>query len=97
MRRIVLAGLALASLGGCAAPPDNAAPASGGAAVLTAVATPALIIAKVPLCVATLVAAAPIGATASLLPPADPLGAETRQGLADGINQNCGPPWVVSP
>lgn len=98
MRRIVLTGLVLALLGGCvAAPGDPAAPASGGAGVLTAVATPALVIAKVPLCTLTLIAAAPLGATAALLPPSDPLGAETRQGLADGINQNCGPPWVVTP
>ncbi|HUK61234.1 MAG TPA: hypothetical protein VLV50_18535 [Stellaceae bacterium] len=97
MRRIVLAGFA-AALAGCAAQPgDTAAPASGGSAVLTAIGTPFLIAAKIPLCAVTIVAAGPLGATASLVPPQDPLGHEVRQGLADGIDQNCGPPWTVTP
>ncbi len=98
MRRIVLAGLAAASLGACAATPDNGgAQMTGGQAVLTAIGTPFLIVAKVPLCALTIVAAGPVGATASLVPPSDPLGHDVRQGLADGIDQNCGPPYVVTP
>jgi hypothetical protein len=97
MRRMVLAGIA-AALAGCAAQPgETSAPMTGGGVVLTAIGTPFLIAAKIPLCAATIVAAGPLGATAALVPPEDTLGAETRQGLADGIDQNCGPPWAVTP
>ncbi len=97
MRRIVLAGLA-ATLAGCAAQPgDSNAQPSGGAVVLAAIGTPFLIAAKIPLCAFTIVASGPLGATAALVPPDDPLGHEVRQGLADGIDANCGPPYAVTP
>ncbi len=98
MRRIVLAALAVSALGGCAAQPgDTGTPTSGGAAVLTAIGTPFLIAFKLPLCAATIAAAGPLGATATLVPPEDTLGQEVRQGLADSIDENCGPPYAVTP
>jgi hypothetical protein len=70
---------------------------TGGQVMLTAIGEPFLIAAKIPVCALTLVAAGPLGATAALVPPDDTLGQETRQGLADGIDQNCGPPYAVMP
>jgi hypothetical protein len=94
----ISAAILVAMLGACAqAPGDGSTQIDGGAAVLTAIGTPFLIAAKVPLCALTLAVAGPVGATASLVPPTDPLGHDVRQGLADGIDQNCGPPYAVTP
>jgi hypothetical protein len=98
MRRILSAGLLVAALGACAAQPDQSArPADGGAVALSAVGTPFLIAFKVPVCLVTLVIAGPVAGVASLTDRSSPLGGEVRDGLSDGINQNCGPPYVVSP
>src|ERR1700691_1539396 len=89
--------LALA-LGGCVAPPQGAATQPGaGAVLMAAIGEPFLIVSKLPVCVLTLVAAGPIGAAAQLTDPASPLGHDVKQGLADGIDDNCGPPYYVSP
>ncbi len=96
MRSILLAGLLL--LGGCAAAQDPASKQpEGGGAALTAVATPFLYVAKLPVCVLTLVVAGPVGALAQLSDPENKDGYGVRQGLADGIGENCGPPYVVTP
>ena len=98
MRGIVLAFAAAAALGGCAATPsNNGNQVTGGTVALAAVGTPFLIAAKIPLCAITLVTAGPVGATAELVPPDDTLGADVRQGLADSIDENCGPPYIVQP
>lgn len=98
MRRMVMAGMIAAALGGCAAQGGTAAtPADGGASALAAFGTPFLIVAKVPVCIVTIAIAAPVGAVSELSDPATPFGHELRQGLGDGIAQNCGPPYVVTP
>jgi hypothetical protein len=102
MRHIVMAGTIAASLAtalcGCVVqqqagtpPPDD------GAAVLAAFGTPFLIVAKIPVCILTVVVAAPVGAASSISDPATPFGHDIRQGLADGISSNCGPPYAVTP
>jgi hypothetical protein len=96
MRDWLAAAVLAASLVACAAP-QGGGEVDGGAAVLTAIGTPFLIVAKIPVCLLTIVAAGPIGATATLVPPEDPLGHDVRQGLADGIDNNCGPPYAVTP
>ena len=97
MRCMVMAGLVM--LGGCAGSQTTAsvpAPPSGDAA-LAAVGSPLLVIGKLPLCILTLVAAAPVGALSEASDPADPFGHDLRQDLSDGLAQNCGPPYVVAP
>ncbi len=107
MRRILAMAMIAGALAGCAAPPppgptagQNAQPVvqpGGGDQVLAAIGTPFLIVAKVPVCILTLVVAAPAGAVSSITDPDNSLGHELRQGLSDGIAQNCGPPYIVSP
>jgi hypothetical protein len=100
MRRILSTGLLLATVAACAAQPDQSTttrPANGGEVTLSAVGTPFLIAFKVPVCLVTLVIAGPVAGVASLTDRSSPLGGEVRDGLSDGINQNCGPPYVVSP
>jgi hypothetical protein len=98
MRHILASGLLVAALGACATPPDQPAqPADGGGAALSVVGTPFLIAFKIPVCLATLVIAGPVGGAAALTDRNSPLGDELRDGLADGITQNCGPPYVVTP
>ncbi|MGH7088572.1 MAG: hypothetical protein ACREFQ_06695, partial [Stellaceae bacterium] len=95
--RIVLAALVLA-FGGCAAAPQPGGGGSGGgAAALTAVGTPFLVALKLPVCVLTLAAAGPVGALSEIAEPQTQFGRDLRQGLGDGIAQNCGPPYAVTP
>jgi hypothetical protein len=96
--RMAAAGLMALTLGACAQqPPGTAAQPDAGATMLAAVSEPFLIVAKIPVCALTLVAAGPIGAAAQLTDPASPLGHDVKQGLVDGINENCGPPFSVAP
>jgi hypothetical protein len=101
MRQAVMAALLAAALGGCAASaqggPNAAARPDGGAAVLTAVGTPFLLIAKLPVCIVTIAIAAPVAAVSTLSDPDTPFGHELRGGLGDGISSNCGPPFAVTP
>jgi len=92
-------GMMLAfALGACTAPPQGTATQPDtGAVLLAAVGEPFLIVGKIPVCALTLVAAGPIGAAAQLTDPASPLGHDVKQGLADGIDENCGPPFLVAP
>jgi hypothetical protein len=92
------AALMAFALVACAEQPQGAtAQPDTGAAILAAVSEPFLIVAKIPVCAATLVVAGPVGATAQLTDPASPLGHDVKQGLVDGINENCGPPFYVAP
>jgi hypothetical protein len=110
MRQFLTTSLLAAALGACAAPPvQNAqvagpsgaapqpAPSDGGDAVLAAFGTPFLIIGKIPVCIVTVAIAAPLGAVSEVSDPATEFGHELRQGLSDGIQSNCGPPYVVTP
>jgi hypothetical protein len=98
MGRMAMAGLMAAALAGCTVQAETTTtPAGGGENVLAAFGSPLLAIAKVPVCVVTIVMAAPVGAVSELSDPATPFGHDLRQGLSDGIAQNCGPPYVVAP
>jgi hypothetical protein len=67
--------------------------------------TPFLIALKVPFCAATLVVAGPITALTELaaptpVAPGDYDGqfiASMRAEVADGVRQNCGPPYIAGP
>ena len=99
MRQIAMACAVAAALGGCAHQAATSAgpPPDGGASALAIFGTPFLIVAKLPVCIVTIAMAAPVGAVSELSDPATPFGHELRQGLSDGIAQNCGPPYVVAP
>jgi hypothetical protein len=90
--RIILLVL-LSSLCSCAAPaPDERE------SVARAVGTPFLIALKVPVCVATVLVAGPAAALQQLAAPdQDGLQPDIRPALDAGINENCGPPYVVPP
>lgn len=85
-------------LGACSSPPSapdgaNAAQPSASSVVLSVLGTPFLIAAKIPICTATLIIAAPAaGASESV-----ESGAKARQILADGVASNCGPPYLLTP
>jgi hypothetical protein len=77
-----------------AAPPAakyGATPAGWAVAI---VGTPFALGFKTAVCAASLVIAAPFAGLFALVPDPYPDGLET---LGDGIANNCGPPWVVSP
>jgi hypothetical protein len=78
-----------------AAKPQAPPPVDNGTAVLHAVGTPILILAKVPICLLTVLIAAPMAAASQL--SGDPHGSDTRRSLAEGIDQNCGPPYSLLP
>jgi hypothetical protein len=81
-------------LSGCAAPPPPAQPVSA----VSIVGTPFLIAFKLPACVATLAIAGPAAALQQLAAPnEDGLQPDIRPALDAGIDQNCGPPYVVLP
>jgi len=100
--RCAAALLALALLAGCtrASRDEPVAPVVTGA-----IGTPFLIALKAPFCAATLVVAGPITALTELaapspVAPGDYDGAFTaalRGEVADGVRQNCGPPYLAGP
>jgi hypothetical protein len=80
-------------LAGCAAP-------SPGERVsyVSAIGTPFYLAAKVPVCAATLLIAVPVSAWQGLAAPnSDGLQPDFRPGLDAGIQENCGPPYVLPP
>jgi hypothetical protein len=100
---VVLLALALAacatSNGPPASTPGGAAPPSGPSAsasgwAVSIIGTPFALAFKTVVCSASLVLAAPLAGFLTL--GVDPSG-EGYQVLGDGIAQNCGPPYVVSP
>ena len=72
--------------------PEPRATAAGWA--VSIVGTPFAVGLKGAVCVASLAIAAPIAGLLALNPDPYPEGLDT---LGDGIANNCGPPWVVSP
>jgi hypothetical protein len=74
------------------APAKSGASAAGWA--VSIVGTPFALGFKTVVCAASLVVAAPIAGVLAL--GVDPSG-EGYQALGDGIAQNCGPPYVISP
>ena len=97
MKHTALAILVPAILAACAASPGTPPPGpSAEATVLSAIGTPFLIAFKIPLCVATVLVAGPASGAAAVIPPEDnPDQGIARQVLADGLRDNCGPPYVV--
>ena len=87
-----------ALLAACSSPPSppadaNAPQPSASSVVLSILGTPFLIAAKIPVCTATLVIAAPAAGISETVES----GAQARRVLADGVASNCGPPYVLSP
>jgi hypothetical protein len=113
MRGMLLALLLAGTVGGCVGagvmpgngsqsnagvlPGNDSQSDGGGGQVLAAIGTPFLIVAKVPVCVLTLVVAGPAAAVNELSEDDNSLGQEVNQSLADGIDRNCGPPYAISP
>ena len=90
--------LVAALLGACSSPPappadPSAAQPSASSVVLSALATPFLIAFKIPVCTATLVIAAPAAGMSETVES----GAIARRVLADGVQSNCGPPYLLTP
>lgn len=67
-----------------------------GDAVLSAVGTPFLLAFKTVVCAASVAVAAPIAGLVALSQPRW-YSAEAQHSLGDGLAQNCGPPYVLSP
>jgi hypothetical protein len=85
-------------LGACSSPPSTldgatAAQPSASSVVLSVLGTPFLIAAKIPVCTATLIVAAPVAGASETVAS----GAKARQILADGVASNCGPPYLLTP
>jgi class 3 adenylate cyclase len=93
MMRAVWLSLFVLCLSGCEAPPPEQR-----IDAVSAVGTPFLIAFKIPVCAATLVVAGPAAALQQLAAPnQDGLQPDIRAALDAGIDQNCGPPYVVAP
>jgi hypothetical protein len=96
MHRVIL--VILLALTGCAIPPPSdvaAPPTSAGRTALSIIGTPFLIAFKIPVCVVSAALAGPLAGVAQL--------SDTYQrtrldyDLGDGLERNCGPPYVVTP
>ncbi len=98
MRKTALAVVLTCALAGCASPPASdavAPPPSPGRTALSIIGTPFLIALKIPVCVATAALAAPLAGAAQLARTTQ--GAQVNDALSDGLEMNCGPPYVVAP
>lgn len=83
--------LIIMALAGCASDTD---PKRGGQVAVGVAATPVYIVLKAPICAASVVMAAGIGALASLAPNRRE---RTMRDLGEGVGYNCGPPWTAMP
>lgn len=99
--RSLAAALALV-LAGCSSGPGAG---SGDFGAVSIFGTPILIGLKIPTCAATIAVAAPVSALTMLARPSSALGAvntdfdynvQIRDYVDDGIDENCGPPYVVT-
>jgi hypothetical protein len=102
MRSWIVAFCCLMAVGGCQTPPpDTGAPGERrvvmhpGDAAVSAVGTPFYLVFKSAVCVASVAIAAPVAAIAAM--SESPHAPVAREELGDGIAQNCGPPYVLSP
>jgi hypothetical protein len=93
MSKIWVGLLALVFVTGCASsPPQQSVSAS------SVVGTPFLVALKVPVCAATLAIAGPASALQQLAAPTeDGLQPDIRPALDAGVDENCGPPYLVEP
>jgi hypothetical protein len=62
---------------------------------VSAVGTPFYLAFKTAFCAASVAIAAPVAAVAAM--SESPFAPQARQDLGDGVAQNCGPPYVLSP
>jgi hypothetical protein len=89
------------TIGGCqtSAPepsdPGNHTVVHPGDAAASVVGTPLYLVFKSVACVASVAIAAPVAGVAAL--SESRLAPEVRRELGDGVSQNCGPPYVLSP
>jgi hypothetical protein len=91
----VRAGLVLAAMAFTVAACANSSPREQ---TIDAVGTPFFLVFKIPVCVATVAIAAPLGGLVGLADPS-PNAAE-QDVLADldyGLRRNCGPPYTLTP
>jgi hypothetical protein len=100
MRNYALASVLILSLAACAATPSGEAGApprrsDAGDTLLAVVGTPLLIALKIPVCVVSVAVAAPLAAGAAL--GGESSGRTAHRILGEGVEQNCGPPYVLSP
>jgi hypothetical protein len=100
-RRLAVLGCAIA-IGGCQTPPpepsgpgDHTVVVHPGDAAVSVVGTPFYLVFKSVVCLASVAIAAPVAGLAAL--SESPFAPEIRRDLGDGVNQNCGPPYVLSP
>jgi hypothetical protein len=97
---LAVLGCAMA-IGGCQTPapestyPGNHTVVHPGNAAVSVVGTPFYLAFKSVRCVVSVAIAAPVAGIAAL--SESDLAPEVRRGLGDGVNQNCGPPYVLSP
>jgi hypothetical protein len=95
-------GCAIA-VGGCQTSPppepiergNHTAVVHPGDAALSVVGTPFYLVFKSVVCVASVAIAAPVAGIAAL--SESRFASEARRDLGDGVSQNCGPPYVLSP
>lgn len=98
MQRRLLGITSLLLLGACAAspnPPDaagNSQP-TPSSTVLSIIGTPLLLAFKIPICAATLAVVAPAAGMSETVTD----GSKARRVFADGVDTNCGPPYLLSP
>jgi|HubBroStandDraft_1064217.scaffolds.fasta_scaffold10651_3 hypothetical protein len=102
MRTRPLAAALVLALAGCSSGPGGG---SGDFGAISIFGTPILLALKAGACAATIVVAAPVSAFTMLARPSSDLGAvnadfdynvQIRDYVDDGIDQNCGPPYVVT-
>jgi hypothetical protein len=100
VRQSMVALFCALSLGGCQTRPaaehtDHEVVVHPGDAMVSAVGTPFYVAFKSVVCLASAVIAVP--AAAILTASESPVAPDARRELGDGIRQNCGPPYVLSP
>ena len=100
MRSKLLALPVVILLGACTQPAGSKAAGqpSGEAAAVSIFGTPFLIAFKIPLCVGSVLLAAPAAGASAVMPPEDlPEQDSARQIISHGLRENYGPPYVVAP
>jgi hypothetical protein len=91
MKKIALAFVLALVLVGCASESQP----SPGSTALSVIGTPFLLAFKIPVCVVSAVVAAPLAGAAELAGTSQAVSLEPS--LGDGLERNCGPPYVVAP
>ncbi|HUZ74249.1 MAG TPA: hypothetical protein VMU87_14805 [Stellaceae bacterium] len=94
----LIAGAPPPAIGAPPPPPVAPPPApSTGSRFLAVVGTPFYLLFKIPVCVVTVVVAGPIAGISALAGPSNPQAVQVRRDLGEGLAQNCGPPYALSP